>query len=128
MTTTYLQRMAQGAVCLTVMVLAVPRTAMAHALLMHSTPAAHGVVHDRSLPIELDYNSRVDGSRSRLTLTAKQDAGARPIALQPLVQTAPQVLKSAAAVPLAPGGYTLHWIVLAADGHISRGEIVFTVE
>jgi methionine-rich copper-binding protein CopC len=31
-------------------------------------------------------------------------------------------------VTLAPGAYTLHWQVLAVDGHITRGNVPFTVD
>jgi len=35
---------------------------------------------------------------------------------------------SARAQQLAPGKYTLRWQALAVDGHITRGEVPFTVE
>jgi methionine-rich copper-binding protein CopC len=115
--------------CILLALALAPRFASAHALLLHSTPAEHAVIHDRAVPIKLDFNSRIDGPRSRLTLTTHQDAAAaHPIALKPVLQPAPQTLTTAPAAPLAPGAYDLRWIVLAADGHISRGEIPFTVE
>ena len=40
--------------------------------------------------------------------------------------TAPQVL-AAQARGLAPGAYRLRWQVLAVDGHVTRGDIPFTV-
>ena len=61
--------------------------------------------------------------RSRLTLVLPGGA-TQPLAL--LKQPAPEEL--AAHAELTPGAYTLRWQALAADGHISRGEIPFTVQ
>ena len=109
--------------------LLLPTAAFAHALLLRSTPKVHETLHDHTPAIELHFNSRIDGPRSKLTLTATDDPTAKhPIALKPPVQTAPETLVSAPAAPLANGAYTLHWIVLASDGHISRGEIPFTIQ
>ena len=114
---------------LLVALLVLPLRAFAHALLLRSTPAAHATLHDHTPAIELHFNSRIDGPRSRLTLTTAADATAKnPIALKPPVQSAPDTLVSAPAAPLSAGAYTLHWIVLASDGHISRGEIPFTIQ
>jgi len=49
--------------------------------------------------------------------------------LQPLTiekQISAEVL-TAKAVGLMPGAYTIRWQVLAPDGHITRGEVHFTV-
>jgi copper resistance protein C len=110
-----------------VLALVSPRALWAHAILMHSTPAVNGTASPAGFAIELHYNSRVDGSRSRLTLTTKSDVSGKTFPLDKLTQTAPATLSSASGA-LAPGEYMLHWIVLASDGHISRGEIPFTVK
>ena len=107
---------------------ALPLRAFAHALLMHSTRAPHATLHDHTPAIELHFNSRIDDPRSRLTLTTAADtSGKQPLSLTPYVQSAPDTLVSVPAAPLPPGAYALHWIVLASDGHISRGEIPFTI-
>jgi methionine-rich copper-binding protein CopC len=108
--------------------LLVPRTLLAHAILIRSTPANHGTVKPGPLAVELHFNSRVDGARSRLTLTLASDATmAKPLSLKPLTQAAPDTLTTTS-VALAPGDYILHWIALATDGHISRGEVRFSVK
>jgi len=61
--------------------------------------------------------------RSRLTLYLP-DGGNRPLSQAP--DAAPDVI-DAKAVGLAPGAYRLRWQVLAIDGHITRGDIPFTV-
>jgi methionine-rich copper-binding protein CopC len=98
--------------------------ALAHAMLVHSTPADQAVVHSRSVDLTLDYNSRIDARRSSLTLTGP---GGKAVPIQ--IQTAgkPAELKAVAS-NLASGIYRIHWQVLASDGHITRGDITFTVD
>lgn len=54
--------------------------------------------------------ARPDGSRASL----------------PIRPDGPPDVVSAGA-ELAPGAYTLRWQVLAVDGHITRGDVPFTV-
>lgn len=98
--------------------------AFAHATLMHSTPADQAVVHSRSVDLTLDYNSRIDARRSSLTLTGPGGKTV-PVQIQPIGK--PAELK-AVADNLASGTYRIHWQVLASDGHITRGEVTFTVD
>ncbi len=105
-----------------VLFLVVPR-AIAHAILMHSTPSNEAVVHARNVDLTLDYNSRIDVARSSITLTGPSGKSL-PIKVEP--GTKLSQLKAAAA-NLANGNYHIHWQVLASDGHITRGEIAFTV-
>ena len=95
--------------------------AEAHALLLSSAvqPAADA---QAAADIALHYNSRIDASRSRLTLTDSQGAK-RTLAALPGDDLA--TLRTRAD-GLTPGAFTLRWEVLSVDGHISRGEINFT--
>ena len=95
----------------------------AHAVLMESKPKANSTVAGADLPIWLRFNVRVDGSRSRLHLVAPDGS---EVALDALKQPTPDTLQSHVA-NLKPGTYKLQWQVLASDGHISRGEVNFTV-
>jgi copper resistance protein C len=104
-------------------VLAVPRVALAHALLVSSTPAANATVRGPDVAIELKYNSRLDGQRSTLTLVLPDG---KTQALTPEAQRTPTTLDAHAT--LQPGHYTLRWQALSTDGHITRGEIPFTVQ
>ena len=97
--------------------------ALAHALLVTSTPAQHGAVRGPGVAVDLKFNSRVDGKRSRLVLVFPNGA-TQALALIP--QPAPEEL--AARAELEPGAYTLRWQAVAADGHITRGEISFKVQ
>lgn len=97
--------------------------AWAHAILMESKPAIHSSVEGPEIAIWLRFNVRIDGSRSRLHLLGPDGSQqALPLAKQ----ANPDILQSRAG-GLKPGAYRLQWQVLASDGHISRGEVVFTV-
>lgn len=99
------------------------RLAAAHAVLLESTPAAAGSVHGPDLAIRLRYNERIEAGRSRLSLVAPDN---RVIALTIAEQPSPDTLVTNAA-GLKNGAYRLRWQVLASDGHITRGEVAFTV-
>jgi methionine-rich copper-binding protein CopC len=98
--------------------------AFAHAILVEAAPAAKSTVAGPDLAIRLRFNSRIDGARSRLTLV-QVDRPERPVTLDP--QQAPELL-TAKLTGIAPGAYRLRWQVLAADGHITRGEVPFQVK
>ena len=98
-------------------------TAWAHAVLLEATPSANSIVRDGHLHVLLRFNSRVDGKRSQLTLISL--AGQTRVPLQD--QTSPDKL-STADIAVKPGAYRLIWQVLAADGHLTRGQIPFHVQ
>lgn len=100
------------------------QSAWAHAILMESNPAANSTVSGPDFSVTLRYNVRIDGSRSRLHLIAA-DGAVTTLAFAK--QTAPDTLQ-ASAKGLKPGSYTLRWQVLASDGHMSRGDVLFTVK
>ena len=97
--------------------------AFAHAMLVRSTPADKAVVHSHQVGIALDYDSRIEASRCTVKLT---DAGGKPVALQMEPSAKPSEL-NAVAHGLTNGKYLIHWQVLASDGHITRGDVSFTV-
>jgi copper resistance protein C len=101
-----------------------PRLALAHAVLVSSTPQRNAAVSGPDITINLKYNSRVDGARSSLSLL-KPDGTVERIGTP--AQLAPDVL-SATGHGLAKGAYVLRWQVLATDGHITRGEVPFQVQ
>jgi len=99
------------------------RAAWAHAILMESKPALHSSVKGPDVAIWLRFNVRIDGSRSRLRLVAP-DGSQQTLPLAK--QSSPDILQSQAG-SLKPGAYKLQWQVLASDGHMSKGEVLFTV-
>jgi copper resistance protein C len=99
-----------------------PRLAAAHAILEASEPAAGAHVPAGPVAIKLRYNSRIDRTRSGLTLT-RPDHSKITLPIHP--GGAPDLMVSA--VTLTPGAYVVRWQVLAVDGHITRGDVAFTV-
>ena len=95
----------------------------AHAVLLESSPALKSSVSGPDVPLKLRFNVRIDAARSRLTLVDPEGT------LQTLKIQGQDGLDtlSAEAKGLRPGTYRLRWQVLASDGHITRGEIPFTV-
>ena len=105
-------------------VIAFSQILFAHAILMESTPKQNSTVSGPDVAITLRYNVRIDGGRSRLQLIAA-DGNVTPLKLAK--QSSPDVLQSKA-TGLKPGAYKLKWNVLASDGHMSNGEVPFTVQ
>jgi copper resistance protein C len=98
-------------------------SAFAHAVLLESHPALNSTVIGPNLPLMLRFNVRIDVVRSRLTLI-RPDGSSQTLELD---RHGPADTISSQAKGLLPGAYRLRWQVLASDGHITRGEIPFTV-
>ncbi|HXP77400.1 MAG TPA: copper resistance CopC family protein [Stellaceae bacterium] len=96
---------------------------LAHAIIVEATPQVGATVHAGAMDVRLRFNSRIDRHRSRLTVL---DALGKetPVALD---DNTPADVITAHISGLAPGEYRLRWQVLALDGHITRGDIPFTV-
>ncbi len=105
---------------LTLMLL--PRLVEAHAILEASEPANGAHIPAGLVTLKLRYNSRVDRARSGLTLT-RPDQSKAALPIDPAGP--PDLLTST--VTLTPGAYVVRWQVLAVDGHITRGDVAFTV-
>jgi len=101
-----------------------PAKLYAHAVLVESNPKAGSTVKGPGLTVWLRFNVRVDGSRSRCTLSLPNGT-TKSLPLDK--QSKPDIL-TGKATGLSPGKYQLQWQVLAADGHISRGELTFNLE
>ncbi len=118
------QRSARLALAVLLLAMFIPIRLLAHAVLVDSSPKAGATVKGPDLPISLRFNVRVDGTRSRCTLVLP-DGTTKSVPLE--TQAKPEML-TGRANGLISGKYKLQWQVLAADGHISRGELSFTVE
>jgi copper resistance protein C len=110
-------------VALAVLALLFSLNASAHAILTASTPKANASVPAGHLTLALKYNSKIDQARSRLVLIAP-DKSETPLAIAADANK-PNELDSAADVK--PGAYVIRWQALALDGHITRGDLPFTV-
>ena len=112
-------------ICLVIVTISAPSTASAHAILVRSTPSNGAVVAGPDLAVLLSFNSRIDRSRSRLTIDGPEHRSAEV----PIEGTDQQPAALIARLSgLRAGAYTLHWQVLAADGHITRGIISFRIK
>ncbi len=96
----------------------------AHAIIQSATPAAGSKVAGPDVDVALRFNSRLDLRRSRLSLTLP-DGSRKP--LSAANNPAEPAQLGVRLQGLASGGYVLHWQVLAVDGHMTRGNIPFTV-
>ena len=97
--------------------------ARAHAIILESAPR-----HEEALPrpkrLVLRFNSRLEkplcsvqvvGPRQKTIVLLRQEADTQADTLAyPLP-------------PLAPGPYQARWKVMAADGHVTEGVVLFTV-
>jgi methionine-rich copper-binding protein CopC len=101
-----------------------PTPAWAHAVLVSAQPGDNSTVAGPDVAVLLKYNSRVDIEHSTLTLLAPDGkVGKVAIGSQP----APGLL-SAKLTGLVKGAYELRWQVLAIDGHITRGKVLFQIK
>src|SRR5438552_3040640 len=97
--------------------------ARAHAIVLSATPSPQQVVRGPDIAVKLRFNSRIDTKRSRLRLVAPNG---EQLSLAISGACSPDSLLSQAK-GLKGGAYTLRWQVLAADGHITQGEVPFRV-
>lgn|SRR5262249_7636417 len=96
---------------------------LAHAIIVEATPAVGALLHAGTVDIRLRFNSRIDRQRSRLAVL---DAIGKETPVKLDDNTRADVI-AAHISGLAPGAYRLRWQVLALDGHITRGDIPFSV-
>jgi copper resistance protein C len=96
--------------------------ASAHAILTDSTPKANGTVTAGHVDIVFKYNSKIDQHRSLLTLV-KSDQSETTLT----ISTEGKANELDSSADLTPGTYTIRWQALALDGHITRGDVPFTV-
>ena len=98
--------------------------AEAHAILKSSTPAPNSTVAGPDVSIKLQFNVRIDATRSKLQMVNPDNT----VSLLTVDKEQPSAdTLTARAVGLKPGEYKMRWQVLAPDGHITRGEIPFKV-
>lgn len=117
-----IRRLAQAGI-IAVALLATAQVVLAHAIVLEESPSPNSVVKGPNVPFRLRFNVRIDAMRSRLLLLMP-DGSTRDLTIKS--QSAPDIL-AADAEGLGRGAYKLHWLVLAADGHITQGDILFSV-
>ena len=118
------RRFVRNALLLTFVLSVAGKHLEGHAILKSSSPASGGSVTSADVPVKLTFNVRVDAARSKLQLLMPD---ASTVDLPIVKSPSPEMLVSKL-TGLKPGAYAIRWQVLAPDGHISRGEIPFTVK
>lgn len=103
--------------------IALPRVAAAHAVITSAQPEHGSTIRPGAVAITLSYNARIDRARSQLTLMSPSG---HATALRLREDSTVSVLRADATVD-QPGQWRLRWQVLAADGHITRGDVLFRV-
>ncbi len=106
-----------------VVLMLLPRAALAHAVLIQSSPAIDSTMQGPDIAVSMKFSSRVDGARSTLLLSTT-DGQSKSVAIER--QSGPDTLTTH--LHLMPGKYAIRWQVLATDGHVTRGEIPFRVK
>lgn len=102
-------------------------SAGAHAVLVSSVPRENAVLKTTPKQAVLHFNSRIEKRVTEVTLL---DAGGRKIALPGGSRGSTAGPADQLIVPLPqlrPGSYRLQYQVLATDGHLSPGQIHFTI-
>jgi methionine-rich copper-binding protein CopC len=122
-------QIARRAMMASPLLLVLPRAAEAHAILRRSEPAAGATVPPGPLRIHILFNSRIDHERSQILIAPARRGGGGTadevrVELEPNL---PATEMAGTTQPLAPGNWRFRWQVLALDGHITRGDVLFTV-
>ncbi len=96
----------------------------AHAIILQSQPDQNAVLKMGDIPVEIKFNSRIDHDRSKLVLY-KPDQSEDVLKIE--TNDRQDIVRARIADALA-GDYRLRWQVLSVDGHITRGDITFSVK
>jgi methionine-rich copper-binding protein CopC len=115
--------LARAALAAALLFFILPLTVAAHAELESASPADGSTVEGTPDQIVLVFSEAVDAGRSSLELRSAADAVVATGAPDPADPTR-MVLEPP---ELDPGAYTIRWTSVAADGHVERGTVAFTV-
>ena len=103
-------------------VLLIASPAVAHSLLLESSPAAEATITTPPPQLTLRFNNRIEKRLSRINLL---DERGTPQALTIVVADGGADRLTAAVPPLEPGAYRVEWHVLSTDGHVVSGSFRF---
>jgi len=112
-----------AAVALSLVALARPGDAQGHGIVIDSVPKHEETVAAPTRLI-IRFNSRLEKRLCSVTLVGPQQAS---VLLLRQESDAPPDTLIYPLPALAPGGYRVKWKVLAGDGHVTEGVLLFTV-
>jgi methionine-rich copper-binding protein CopC len=101
---------------------AAPQAAFAHAMLTSSTPKNGATVAADVSEIELAFSEPL-----RVTVLHVRDAGEHDVVLKGELPKSFTPVVTLGIGALAPGGYQVSWTAVSEDGHVMKGGIAFTV-
>jgi methionine-rich copper-binding protein CopC len=114
------------AVTLAISSASAPPRALAHAIVLESSPKHDAALAESPSRIVLRFNSRIEAALSRVTI---ETVNGRPVALPAAHDAGKEANRLVVPVgPLAPGTYIVRYRVLAADGHVTEGALRFSVK
>jgi len=105
-------------------VLALPPGAAAHAVVVDSTPPDRAVLTRVPPTVELRFNAKLE---KKLVHVKLDRADGATMAL-PDTAGEPAIVRVSLPGDLGNGAYTLHYKVLATDGHATQGVLRFTLQ
>ena len=99
--------------------------ALAHAYLDRAVPEAGSTVHGPPAEVRLWFSHALEAAYSTVRIVDKD--GKQVDRKDTRVDAAEAKVLKVTLPSLAPGAYRVHWRVLSADGHVTRGEFGFEV-
>ena len=99
-------------------------SAVAHSLLLESSPAAGATLPQAPPRISLRFNNRIEKKLSTIRVLDER-GGQRPVSLLVGDGAADRLTANVPALP--PGAWRVEWQVLSTDGHIVSGGFSFRV-
>jgi methionine-rich copper-binding protein CopC len=115
----------------TLLLLAAPLPALAHAKLLRSTPADGDSLAKTPVQVEFFFNELLDAKFNSIKVFPAAEAGAKEHAIltkgDPMVDPKDKTHLTIELKPLPPGEYMVEWRVLSLDGHSAPGRFKFKV-
>jgi copper resistance protein C len=104
----------------------VPTIALAHAVLVKSSPSARATLPEPPGRVELWFNERLEPAYSRASVL---DAAGAQVDLRDVTISRDDPKRLTVSLPsLGPGRYTVRFRVLSVDGHVVESSMTFTVK
>jgi hypothetical protein len=100
-------------------------TAMAHLAVTKTMPEADAVLTESPEQLQVWFTQDPDPAISRLTLQGANDDD--EVALGETLVADQKSLVAVVPTDLSPGSYTVSWRSAGDDGHVRRGDFVFTL-
>jgi copper resistance protein C len=104
----------------------VPTLALAHAVLVKSSPGARATLPEPPGRVELWFNERLEPAYSRASVL---DAAGAQVDLRDVAVSRDDPKRLTVSLPsLGPGRYTVRFRVLSVDGHVVESSMTFTIK